>query len=323
MALYLVACLVTLVVLVLAIRIGGWLSRKSPFVPLSVHYMFTRRCNYECGFCFHTEKTCHIESFENMQRGLWMLRRAGMKKINFAGGEPLLYPQLLSKLVAFCKKELGLESVSIVTNGSKLTERFMADAARYIDIIAVLCDSFDEQVNIRIGRGKGAHLAQVQEVAQLCRKYGVKFKINTVVNRYNMHEDMNEHIQALQPTRWKVFQVLVVEGEHDSDKTIRDARRFQITDDEFQQFCDRHSHNKCFVPESNRVMRSSYLILDEYMRFLNKGVGEPTESILDVGVQRALEHVYWDQNSFYERGGIYDWSKEPEGCASKKPELEF
>lgn len=220
--------------------------------------MFTRRCNYECGFCFHTEKTSHVESFENMQRGLWMLRRAGMKKINFAGGEPLLYPQLLSKLIAFCKEELGLESVSIVTNGSKLTERFMADAARYIEIIAVSCDSFDEQVNIRIGRGKGAHLAQVQEVAWLCQKYGVKFKINTVVNRYNVHEGMNEHIQALQPMRWRCFQVLIVKDENDSDQTIRDARRFQITDDEFQQFCDRHWHNECFVPESNRVMRSSF-----------------------------------------------------------------
>lgn len=64
------------------------------------------------------------------------------------------------------------------------------------------------------------------------------------------------------------------------------------------------------------------LLLDEYMRFLNKGIGAPTESILDVGVQRALEHLYWDQDSFYERGGIYDWSREADGCASK-PELEF
>ncbi|KKA18497.1 hypothetical protein T310_7557, partial [Rasamsonia emersonii CBS 393.64] len=259
------------------------------------------------------------------QRGLRMLQRAGMRKINFAGGEPLLYPQLLSKLVAFCKEELHLESVSIVTNGSKLTERFMAKAAKHIDIIAVSCDSFDEQVNIQIGRGQGSHLAQVQEVARLCKKYKVKFKLNTVVNRYNVHEDMNKHIQALQPYRWKCFQVLVIEGENDSNSTIRDARRFQISDEEFWQFCDRHSNNKCMVPEPNNIMRSSYLILDEYMRFLNKGTGAPTESILDVGVSRALANVYWDQDSFYERGGIYDWTKDVgEGCGSEKnPALEF
>ncbi|KAL2000913.1 hypothetical protein VTN02DRAFT_2467 [Thermoascus thermophilus] len=329
MTMYLVTILTTLLAFVVATLtrkcIKNRLSRPSKTVPVSVNFHFSRKCNYECGFCFHTEKTSHVEEFKNMQRGLRMLKDAGMKKINFAGGEPLLYPALLRKLVIFCKKDLGLESVSIVTNGSKLSEKFMSRAGEYIDIIAVSCDSFDERVNSQIGRGQGNHLAQVQEVARLCRKYGVKFKINTVVNRYNVHEDMNEQIQALQPFRWKCFQVLVVEGENDSSETIRDARRFQIADEEFQQFCDRHSQQACFVPEPNNVMRSSYLILDEYMRFLNKGTGEPTESILDVGVERAMEHVYWDQDSFHERNGMYEWSRDQvTGCASEmNPDLQF
>ncbi|KAL2005907.1 hypothetical protein VTN00DRAFT_10400 [Thermoascus crustaceus] len=227
-----------------------------------------------CGFCFHTEKTSHVEKFKDMQRGLRMLKEAGMKKINFAGGEPLLYPVLLRKLVIFCKEDLSLD---------KLSENFMFRAGRYIDIIAVSCNSFDEKLSIQIGRGQGNHLEQVQEVARPCRKYGVKFKINTVINRYN---------------------VVVIEDENDSDETIRDARRFQITDEGFQRFCDRHSQQACFVPEPNNVMRSSYLMIDEYMRFLNKGIGEPTESILDVGVDRAIENVYWDQDSFHERSGF-------------------
>lgn len=325
-ALFTSALLGTLIPFLLWIIFQNTNLSSTKVIPLSVNFHFSRKCNYECGFCFHTEKTSHVESFENMQRGLWMLKKAGMKKINFAGGEPLLYPRLLSKLVAFCKEELQLESVSIVTNGSKLTEKFMARSAKHVDIIAVSCDSFDEGVNVQIGRGKGAHLEQVQEVARLCRKYGVKFKVNTVVNRYNVHEDMNEQMNSIQPFRWKCFQVLIIEGENDSTSTIRDARRFMITDEEFQQFCDRHSHNSFFVPEPNDVMRSSYLILDEYMRFLNKGTGAPTESILDVGAQRALEQVYWDEESFQKRGGIYDWSKDVAGggCASEKnPALEF
>ncbi|KAJ9313120.1 hypothetical protein DTO271D3_6549 [Paecilomyces variotii] len=319
-ALFTSAVLGTLIPFLLWIIFQNTNLSSTKVIPLSVNFHFSRKCNYECGFCFHTEKTSHVESFENMQRGLWMLKKAGMRKINFAGGEPLLYPRLLSKLVAFCKEELKLESVSIVTNGSKLTEKFMARSAKHVDIIAVSCDSFDERVNVQIGRGKGAHLEQVQEVARLCRKYGVKFKVNTVVNRYNVHEDMNEHMNSIQPFRWKCFQVLIIEGENDSTSTIRDARRFMITDEEFQQFCDRHSSNSFFVPEPNDVMRSSYLILDEYMRFLNKGTGAPTESILDVGARRALEQVYWDEESFQKRGGIYDWSKDIAGggCTSEK-----
>jgi len=44
------------------------------------------------------------------------------------------------------------------------------------------------------------------------------------------------------------------------------------------------------VEEPNDVMRSSYLILDEYMRFLSKeGDYRVSPSILEVGVREALD----------------------------------
>jgi radical S-adenosyl methionine domain-containing protein 2 len=65
------------------------------------------------------------------------------------------------------------------------------------------------------------------------------------------------------------------------------------------------------VPESNGAMRDSYLILDEYMRFLNcrNGSKEPSASLLDVGVQQALRGSGFDERAFRERGGVYVWSK--------------
>ncbi len=82
------------------------------------------------------------------------------------------------------------------------------------------------------------------------------------------------------------------------------------------------------MPEGNDVMASSYLLLDEFLCFLNKGVREKTRSILDVGVEEALRDVYWDEEGFAERGGVYDWSRDGAaatgGCGSGgKPELEF
>ncbi|KAI9858942.1 MAG: hypothetical protein M1813_007244 [Trichoglossum hirsutum] len=300
-----------------------WLSTPHPPIPVSVNYHFTRKCNYECGFCFHTAKTSHVEPLDAAKRGLALLKDAGMRKINFAGGEPLLYPKLLGQLVKFCKDELHVESVSIVTNGSRVTERFLSTAGRYIDIIAVSCDSFREETNVRIGRGTGAHLETVIRLSQLCRKYGIKFKVNTVVNRFNFEEDMNEGIRQIRPFRWKCFQVLVIEGENDSDSTLRNALEFTITDEEFERFCETHSDNECFVAEPNNIMKSSYLILDEYMRFLNKGTGSPTQSILEVGVKEALKHVNWDKRSFYERGGIYEWSKRDTDCSQMASELDW
>ncbi|OCK76590.1 radical SAM enzyme, partial [Lepidopterella palustris CBS 459.81] len=286
-------------------------------VPISVNYHFTRKCNLACGFCFHVAKTSYIERPERAKRGLRLLKEAGMRKINFAGGEPFLYPKFLGPLLRYCKEDLRLESVSIVTNGTKVTEEFLKKYGMYIDILAVSCDSFNESINREIGRvepGKEArNVEQLRRVSEWCRTYGIKFKLNTVICRLNWQEDMASAVQELNPFRWKVFQVLLVESENDATAKDRkgDFDKFYITDAQFETFCQLHKHLKCFVPESNRVMKSSYLILDEYLRFLDKGDGKETtsECILDVGVAKALQQVRFDQAAFHDRGAEYDWSR--------------
>ncbi|KEF54660.1 uncharacterized protein A1O9_09102 [Exophiala aquamarina CBS 119918] len=285
------------------------LTLNNRTIPLSVNYHFTRKCNYACGFCFHTDTNSYIASFPDAKEALLRLSQAGMKKVNFAGGEPFLYPSMLGKMVDYCKQELRLESVSIVSNGSKITESWIRAHAANLDILAISCDSFDERTNVIIGRGEGTHITQLYRVTEWCREYGVMFKLNSVICKYNFDEDMNEHIARLQPYRWKCFQVLVVPGENDSCVTKRDARGFQISDDEFQLFCKNHAAQTCIVPESNQVMASSYLILDEHLRFLDKSCKKPSASILEVGVQQALDSVFWDMDGFKERGGVYAWNE--------------
>ena len=187
------------------IPFSNLLHGRKPKVPVSVNYHFTRRCNKTCGFCFHTATTSLIEDLPIQKRALRLLAQSGMRKINFAGGEPFLYPKPLGAMVDYCKRELGLESVSIVTNGSLVKESFLRQHAGQLDILAVSCDSFDEQTNIAIGRGSGDQVKKLYEIAGWCRRYGVMFKINTVVNKLNVAEDMNEHIAVLQPFRWKCF----------------------------------------------------------------------------------------------------------------------
>ncbi|RMZ77164.1 hypothetical protein DV737_g4496, partial [Chaetothyriales sp. CBS 132003] len=290
--------------------------------PVSVNYHFSRKCNYECGFCFHTEKTSSMLSLDEAKSGMKLLQEAGMKKLNFAGGEPFLYPKFLHELLRYGKEELGIESMSIVSNGSKITEKFLCENAALIDILAVSCDSFKPQTNIKIGRGRsGENVGQLRNVAGWCQQFGIKFKINTVVCSLNWDEDMTGPIGQFRPFRWKVFQCLIVSGENENEQRKRDARSFLVSDEQWRTFCDRHKDVKGFVPESNKMMKGSYLILDEYMRFLDKGDGEEkaSESILHVGVRKAMSQVRWERNTFLERGGFYDWTKgasEAGGCSS-------
>ncbi|KAJ9576892.1 hypothetical protein L9F63_006510 [Diploptera punctata] len=284
-------------------------------IPRSVNYHFTRQCNYQCGFCFHTAKTSFVMPIQEAKNGLKMLKDAGMEKVNFSGGEPFLPERgkYLGELVRYCKQDLQLPSVTIVSNGSLIREYWFKKFGEFLDILAISCDSFDEDTNKVIGRGQGNrnHVKKLMEIRDWCHKYRVAFKINTVVNTYNLHEDMTKEISVLNPVRWKVFQCLLLEGENVGKDALRQAETFYINDDEFQFFLDRHKSVSSLVPESNKKIQKCYLILDEYMRFLNcqEGSKKPSPSILDIGVANALDQSGFDEVMFYRRGGVYKWSK--------------
>ncbi|ESO82480.1 hypothetical protein LOTGIDRAFT_197923 [Lottia gigantea] len=290
-------------------------SKERQSKPLSVNYHFTRRCNYKCGFCFHTAKTSFVLQIDKAKLGLKLLKKAGMEKLNFSGGEPFLEDQgrFVGELVKYCKETLCLPSVSIVSNGSLIKRSWFQQYGSYLDILAVSCDSFDPETNKLIGRqqGRKCHLESLHNVRKWCTEYQVAFKLNTVVNRFNKDEDMTKQIQELNPCRWKVFQCLLLDGENSGDDALRDAERFLISDEDFQEFLDLHSNIACLVPESNDKMQNSYLILDEYMRFLDCQQGKkiPSKSILDVGVDKALQYSGFDEAMFLKRGGKYIWSK--------------
>ncbi|KAI5616796.1 radical S-adenosyl methionine domain-containing protein 2 [Silurus asotus] len=290
-------------------------ERDETPTPSSVNYHFTRQCNYKCGFCFHTAKTSFVLPLEDAKTGLRLLKEAGMEKINFSGGEPFLHQKgvFLGELVRYCKQELELPSVSIVSNGSMIKDSWFKKYGDYLDILAISCDSFDDETNQTIGRaqGKKSHIDNLYKVRNWCKEYKVAFKINSVINTFNVHEDMTENIADLNPVRWKVFQCLLIHGENTGEDSLREAEKFVITDQEFQDFLDRHKSIKCLVPESNQKMKDSYLILDEYMRFLDCRAGrkDPSKSILDVGVEEAIKFSGFDERMFLKRGGKYVWSK--------------
>lgn len=287
-------------------------------VPLSVNYHLTRACNYRCKFCFHTSITNDRLPLEEAKRGLRLLQEAGTKKVNFSGGEPFLIEQgrYVGELTRFAKEECQM-ATSIVSNCSLISENWFQTYSTYLDILAISCDSFDDECNRQAGRTNGrerhSQIGHVRRVRHLCDQFNVIFKINSVIHALNCAEDMTCAIEELQPVRWKVFQCLLIDGENmGGEKNLRDARPLVITDEQFREFCQRHQHLSCLVPESNLAMRNSYLILDERMRFLDctQGRKDPSPSILDVGVETALNRSGFDEAMFFERGGQYKWTKD-------------
>jgi radical S-adenosyl methionine domain-containing protein 2 len=190
-------------------------------------------------------------------------------KSNFAGGESFLYIKIPGRLVDYCK-EIGVEPVSIVSNGNKMKESFLQHHGRNIDILATSYDAFDEETNRKIGRGTSSNVQQLHRVKTWCDQYGVSFRLDTVACPLNWDGDMNQHVSQLAPSRWKYFHVLIVQGKNHSSERLRDATKFAISSEKFNHFIDNHKSHKPLIPKPNRFMAKFYLILDEYMRSLDR-----------------------------------------------------
>ena len=58
-----------------------------------------------------------------------LFTHVGMEKVNFSGGEPFIHQKgkYVGELVRYCKEDLSLPSVSIVSNGSLIDEEWFQE----------------------------------------------------------------------------------------------------------------------------------------------------------------------------------------------------
>ncbi len=287
---------------------------NQPPIP-SVNYHLWKACNMGCNFCFAKFQDGVTDivpkghlSREDSLAVVESLAQSGFEKITFAGGEPTLcrwLPDLIQRA-----KEFDM-TTSIVTNGTRLSPDYLERLIGTLDWVTLSIDSLDTEVNARTGRALRQGPLDEQEYRSLvtrARERGFRLKINTVVTDANKDEDMTEFIRWAQPERWKIFQVLPMDGQNDD--TLGDLT---VTDKEFETYVARHrglkSDGIIVVPESNDLMTGSYVMVDPAGRFFDNTKGRHTYSkpILEVGIQQALQQVNIDPITFEQRGGQYEW----------------
>jgi radical S-adenosyl methionine domain-containing protein 2 len=280
-------------------------------LPQAVNYHINRVCNENCPYCFATFKDDAV--FDPVHRGLppveaekiiTELAHAGFEKINFAGGEPTLYPKL-PQLLRLARK-LGLVT-SIVSNGARLPW-LLQESPGDLDWVGLSVDSACEATQQQLGRGKGQYVAGTLENARLLHSAGINLKLNTVVTAINHREDMSDFILQVNPSRWKIFQFLPVAGQNDQH-----SARLLVTPEEFDAYVSRHRHlEQCGIslaPESNEDMTGSYAMIDPAGRFFSDVGGRHSYStpILEVGVNTAFQMIKFNADTFERRGGNYNW----------------
>ena len=269
-----------------------------------VNYHITKACNYHCSYCFGKfdgQKDPSLADAQKIIRNIadyFTQNNIKDGRINFAGGEPTLYEHL-DELIDYASS-LGL-SVSIVTNGSLLTPERIRSWQGKVSCIGISIDSIDYATNITIGRcykNKVIDLPNWADLAKVIHECDIHLKINTVVSRLNLCEDLLPLDQALKPEKIKLFQMHLIDGINNR------AEPYRITKGEFEGFCEHlKSFNSVIVAEPCGSMENSYLMINPEGKFQlnNNGVYQTFGDSNTTPLLEILKTVPLDSEKFSSR----------------------
>lgn len=190
----------------------------------------------------------------------------------------------------------------LITNGYRISQEYIDSMENKLNWVGLSIDSGVEDVNVRLGRGTGGHVERTLRVAKLLVENNITIKINTVVTSLTWQENMNWLLDEIRPKRWKILQMLPIEGEND------DASDLKVTPEQFNYFIQNHQKSNP-TAERNSDMKGGYVMIDPEGRFFNNDTGVMIHgpSILDVGVEKAFEFSTFSYDTFLGRNGNYEW----------------
>lgn len=276
-----------------------------------INYHITEKCNFICKHCF-AEYGMEGKYKNELHHDVGQVRamlydvykyysQKGYKniRINFAGGEPLIiknFPQIIK--MAY---QIGYK-VSIITNGSALSKKFIKANAIFLSVFGLSIDSFNTETNTLIGRvtraGRGNIKADITQKIELLRKINpnILIKVNTVVSKLNYNELMFSEINSICPDKWKIFEVL--------PNTKNEGH---VTNEQFKLFVSNHKQKvnaPMFVEEKDDLL-DSYIMIDPMGRFYQRqsvfSSNIFSSPIIQFGTEQAQRQITFDRNKFNQR----------------------
>ena len=279
-----------------------------PVSDLVINWHVTEACNFRCAYCYaQWERPDNKEVIRDTaatQALLHTLRDAfhgnrSRTRLNFAGGEPLLFDRQVLAAMRFAL-DLDFE-VSLITNASRMTRPLVADLAPMLKVLGISVDAANDTHNAAIGRadtsGRTTPVDALPDLIGLARQLNpdLQLKINTVVNAVNWQLDMAPLIEKLAPDQWKVLRMLP-----------STTRQLEVTETQFRHYIEKHAHLKSIMRvEDNDAMVESYIMVDPHGRFfqnrhdtLGYAYSPP---MLGVGARDAFKTIQWSADKFMAR----------------------
>jgi len=147
--------------------------------------------------------------------------------------------------------------VSLITNGYLLSEERIHEFRGRISMIGISIDALHAGVLQEMGRcTKRQEILSMNRCIALCKSIkenDMQLKINTVVSKLNLHENLGDFIQTVCPDRWKILKMKQFSsGDSDNSNLV-------ITEDEFNKFCSMYTS----VPHVEEPsLKNAYIMVD-------------------------------------------------------------
>ena len=129
-----------------------------------------------------------------------------------------------------------------------------------LDMIGISIDAATEDGNIRVGRcnmNGVPNFDQLARISDIIHTNGIRLKINTVVSKLNLHEDLNYVYGRLRPNKVKLFYMHVVDNINASARTLEPTR------EEYESFVKKISVSNCeMVVEGPQSMQNAYFMIN-------------------------------------------------------------
>lgn len=215
-------------------------------------------CNYSCGHCFahfNNKKTLDIlkwiKIIDNISESI------PVYEFNLAGGEPLLYKDLNVLIKHLYDSNF---KVSIITNGSLVSNNWIKENIKYIETIGFSIDSFLPKTLINMGRvtNKRKYLSEKRfvEICKLIKENNpnCKIKVNSVITSLNYEEDLVSRLYHLNIDRWKILKIKKFKN------NFFDNSKLDITKEQFNIFVKNNNKINNIIIEESLI--NSYIMID-------------------------------------------------------------
>ncbi len=264
---------------------------------VEVCWVLTSKCNENCKYCYRFLDLQDIE-YKKAEEILRKLINDGVREITWTGGEALLYKGFTDLLKI--AKNNGVKS-KLITNGTIVANNNdIREICKYLDSLTLSLDSVNDEINVKLGRGK-EHYTNIRTVLEYLKNKNLKVTINTVISKVNINclEELGSFISSYNVNAWRIFKFTPLR-----ETAKINQKEFEITTEEFNS-------KKKILNTFKEILKIEYRegndFENKYVNIINSGDVTRTENGVDVIVGNILKENFSkilqksEKNSIFEK----------------------